>query len=176
MMYFQSMPQNTGLLMRQARRSAGLTQVQAAELAGTTQAMIARYEHGSVSPTVTTLLRIMNALGQEVEIVIRESTFRPLSGPIGRRLSEHRREIRRLVSASGASNPRVFGSVARGQEHPQSDLDMLVDFPVRTRGLLPLAHLADEIARIVGVHVDIAASESLSPAVAVAALHDAVSL
>ncbi|NQW71261.1 MAG: nucleotidyltransferase domain-containing protein [Actinobacteria bacterium] len=95
---------------------------------------------------------------------------------MGRRVHEHRREIRRLVSASGAKNPRVFGSVARGQEHPQSDLDILVDFPVRTYGLLPLAHLADEISRMVGVKVDVAASEASSPPVAATALHDAVPL
>ena len=170
------MEEDVGSLIRRARRRAGLTQVQAAGEAGTTQAMIARYEQGSVSPTVSTLRRILGALGHEVEIVIRESTCRPLSGPIGRLVHEHRREIRRLVSASGAKNPRVFGSVARGQEHPQSDLDMLVDFPVRTHEMLPLAHLADEISRMVGVNVDVAASEALSPPVAATALHDAVPL
>lgn len=44
--------------------------------------MIARYEQGSVSPTVSTLERILGALGQEVEIVIRESTCRPFQGPL----------------------------------------------------------------------------------------------
>ncbi len=44
------------------------------------------------------------------------------------------------------------------------------------RGLLPLAHLADEISRMVGVKVDVAASEALSPSVAATALHELVSL
>ena len=70
----------------------------------------------------------------------------------------------------------MFGSVARSQEHPQSDLDILVDFPVRTRGLLPLAHLGDEISRLIGVNVDVAASEAMTPSVASTALHDAVFL
>lgn len=170
------MEDDVGSLIRRARLKAGLTQVRAAGQAGTTQAMIARYERGSVSPTVNTLKRVLAALGQEVELVIRESTHTPLSGPIGRRVHEHRREIRRLVSGIGARNPRVFGSVARSQEHPQSDLDILVDFPVRTRGLLPLAHLGDEISRLIGVNVDVAASEAMTPSVASTALHDAVFL
>jgi hypothetical protein len=44
------------------------------------------------------------------------------------------------------------------------------------RGPLPLAHLADEISRMVGVKVDVAASEALSPSVAATALHELVSL
>ncbi|NQW71262.1 MAG: helix-turn-helix transcriptional regulator [Actinobacteria bacterium] len=58
------MEEDVGSLIRRARRRAGLTQVQAAGEAGTTQAMIARYEQGSVSPTVSTLRRILGALGQ----------------------------------------------------------------------------------------------------------------
>jgi len=99
------MDDDVGSLIRRARLEAGLTQVQAAGQAGTTQAMIARYERGSVSPTVYTLKRILAALGQEVELVIRESTHTPLSGPIGRRVHERRREIRRLNRPSRRGVP-----------------------------------------------------------------------
>jgi len=37
----------------------------------------------------------------------------------------HRETIRRLVEEAGMSNPRVFGSVLRGEDHEGSDLDIL---------------------------------------------------
>jgi hypothetical protein len=70
----------------------------------------------------------------------------------------------------------VFGSVARGDESEGSDLDLLVDFPVRQRGLLPLADLADRISELLELPVDVAAEDALAPDVAARALADAVSL
>jgi len=70
----------------------------------------------------------------------------------------------------------VFGSVARGDESEGSDLDLLVDFPVRARGLLPLADLADRIYELLELPVDVAAADALAPEVAARALADAVSL
>ena len=40
---------------------------------------------------------------------------------------EHRDEILRIAARHGATNVRVFGSVARGTAGPESDLDLLVD-------------------------------------------------
>lgn len=42
-------------------------------------------------------------------------------------VAAHRDEIRAIVEANRATNPRVFGSVARGEDTPHSDLDLLVD-------------------------------------------------
>jgi predicted nucleotidyltransferase len=50
-------------------------------------------------------------------------------------LREHRDEILRLAEMRGVSNIRVFGSVARGDATPDSDIDLLVDFQVRQSGL-----------------------------------------
>ena len=38
-----------------------------------------------------------------------------------------RDEILAIMRAHGASNPRLFGSVARGEDRPESDIDFLVD-------------------------------------------------
>ena len=62
-------------------------------------------------------------------------------------LREHRAEIQAAAAAVGAENVRVFGSVARGEETPESDVDLLVDFPAGERGLFPLLKLAAEIER-----------------------------
>jgi uncharacterized protein len=47
-------------------------------------------------------------------------------------LPQHRERIRRLVSEAGMTNPRVFGSVLRGEDTEESDLDILVDPAPRT--------------------------------------------
>lgn len=49
-------------------------------------------------------------------------------------LREHREEILRLAEKRGVSNIRVFGSVARGDATPDSDIDLLVDFEARESG------------------------------------------
>jgi len=52
------------------------------------------------------------------------------------------------------ANPRVFGSVLRGEDQEGSDLDMLVDAAPRT-SLLDLAGLQIEIEARTGVKVDL---------------------
>jgi uncharacterized protein len=82
-----------------------------------------------------------------------------------------------LAAASrfGASNLRVFGSVARGQERPDSDVDLLVDLGPRT-GLVELGSLERELSRILGADVDLAPIDSLRPAVREEAERDAIPL
>ncbi len=55
-----------GLLIRESRLRAGLTQAELARRAGTSQPAIARYERGDVSPRVATLDRIVRACGLEL--------------------------------------------------------------------------------------------------------------
>jgi hypothetical protein len=49
---------------------------------------------------------------------------------------EQRAEISAAAERVGTHDVRVFGSVARGEDTPESDVDLLVDFPARERGLL----------------------------------------
>jgi len=59
----------------------------------------------------------------------------PLSGPVGHVVRQKRRELVAAAEAHGASHVRVFGSVARGEDGADSDVDLLVDLP-RGLGLL----------------------------------------
>jgi predicted nucleotidyltransferase len=52
-----------------------------------------------------------------------------LSGPLGRRLRRHRQDLITAAAAHGVSNLQVFGSVARGDDHPDSDVHLLADLP-----------------------------------------------
>lgn len=55
-----------------------------------------------------------------------------------------REPIRRIAERHGARNARVFGSVARGEAGPQSDVDFLIEV-VTERGLVP--ELRDRVLR-----------------------------
>jgi transcriptional regulator with XRE-family HTH domain len=55
-------------LIREARRSAGLTQTQLAERLGTTQPVIARLERAAANPTFETLTRALHAAGHRLEL------------------------------------------------------------------------------------------------------------
>lgn len=75
-------------------------------------------------------------------------------------LEIHREAIRQIVLAHRASNPRVFGSVAHGDDTDDSDLDLLVD-PAADASLLDIAHIQVELERRLGVTVDVLTPRAL---------------
>ena len=75
----------------------------------------------------------------------------------------------------GAHNVRVFGSIARGEQNPSSDVDLLVDFEP-ARSLLDLAGLWLDLESALGCKVDVVSSRGLRPRVASEIMRDAVSL
>jgi uncharacterized protein len=70
--------------------------------------------------------------------------------------------IRRIARHHGASRLRVFGSVARGQPLPSSDLDLLADFEPQ-RDLLDVAGFKLDLEALLGCKVDVVEEASLSP-------------
>jgi predicted nucleotidyltransferase len=73
-------------------------------------------------------------------------------------------EIRAIAAAHGARNVRVVGSVARGTEREDSDIDLLVTFDPGV-GLLEHARLVLELERLLGRKVDVASERGVRPAV-----------
>ena len=69
-------------------------------------------------------------------------------------LQQKRQEILDIAARHGARNVRVFGSVARGEEDEESDLDLLVHFEA-DRSLLDHAALWLELQEVLGCKVDI---------------------
>jgi predicted nucleotidyltransferase len=69
-------------------------------------------------------------------------------------LQQHREAIRDAVRRHRATNPRVFGSVARQEDREGSDLDLLVD-PLPQTTLFDLGGLQEELEELLGVHVDV---------------------
>ncbi|QIN62710.1 hypothetical protein SBC1_27260 [Caballeronia sp. SBC1] len=89
-------------------------------------------------------------------IVNREISVRPSMA-----LDAHRAEIRRIVEANMATNPRVFGSVVRGEDKDGSDIDILVDaLPGET--LFDLGGIQYELQQLLGVRVDLLTPRDIS--------------
>ena len=86
-----------------------------------------------------------------------------------------RDEILRLAAARGARNVRVFGSVARGEDDPASDIDFLVDLEPG-RSLLDLGRLQRDLERLLVAKVDVVSSRGLRERVRLRVQHDAVPL
>ena len=65
-----------------------------------------------------------------------------------------REDIRRLVAGRRATNPRVFGSTARGEDVEGSDLDILIDTCAGAT-LFDLGALFEDLNETLGVPVDL---------------------
>lgn len=76
-----------------------------------------------------------------------------------------------------ATNPRLFGSVARGEATSGSDIDLLVDLsPGGGNELLRVSGLAEELTVLLGARVDVVAASLLRGEVSSSALADAVAV
>lgn len=73
-----------------------------------------------------------------------------------------RAEVLDVASRHGASNVRLFGSVARRSETASSDVDILIDL-ARDRGFSDFLALAEELEELIGRKVDLVTSRGLSP-------------
>jgi predicted nucleotidyltransferase len=77
-------------------------------------------------------------------------------------LRERREEILRIAARHGAHNVRIFGSVARGEAGPQSDIDLLVDVDSHTSSWFPTG-LIDDLEQLLGRKVDVLTDGGVSP-------------
>ncbi|WP_260979711.1 helix-turn-helix domain-containing protein [Microbacterium sp. BH-3-3-3] len=130
--------------IRAGRQAAGMSQAELARAARVPQPNISAYENGRRQPSPEVVERIRKAL----------------VGTLNERLFRHRDEIHRLVDEFHAASPRVFGSVARGEETTSSDVDVLVDFTPEA-GLLDEIGLRLALTDLLHVEVDVVASDTL---------------
>lgn len=77
-------------------------------------------------------------------------------------LHNHRDNLLALASRHRATRIRVFGSVARGEDKPGSDIDLLVDFTPEA-SLLDLVGLQQDAEALLGRQVDVVTPEGVSP-------------
>lgn len=77
-------------------------------------------------------------------------------------LNRHRDNLLALALRHRATRVRIFGSVARGEEKPDSDIDLLVDFAPEA-SLLDLVGLQQDAEALLGRQVDVVTPEGVSP-------------
>jgi predicted nucleotidyltransferase len=75
-------------------------------------------------------------------------------------LQQKRDDILRIAAGYGAKNVRVFGSVARGEARPDSDIDLLVSLEPG-RSLLDLGGLLMDLRALLGCDVDVVTENGL---------------
>jgi hypothetical protein len=93
----------------------------------------------------------------------------------GQGIREHRGEILRVAALHGAGNVLLFGSVARGEDTSESDVDFLVDVTGDTTPWFPGSLIAD-LEQLLGQRVQVVIRRSLSPLIRDAVLREAVPL
>jgi len=84
----------------------------------------------------------------------------PLVPDLRGRVRANAEAVRMAVRRRGAINPRLFGSVARGDYTADSDIDVLVDSGP-TLGLLGIVQLEEDLEKLLGVAVDIVVSNEI---------------
>ena len=90
-------------------------------------------------------------------------------------LVANREQILRLARGHGAHNVRVFGSAARGDGGPDSDVDFLVDLE-SGRSLLDLGGLLVDLERLLGRSVDLVTERGLRERIRDRVLREAIPL
>ena len=124
--------------IRQARAEAGLTQSELARRAGIRQASISKFESGRERPRPETYARILEAARVRPSIA----------------LQRHRAAVIEAARRRRASNVRVFGSIARGEDDFSSNVDLLVTFE-EDASVLDAAGLMLDLEKILSVRVDV---------------------
>lgn len=106
---------------------------------------------------------------------MRAMTDRVKLTPTLDQLQTRREAIEQLARQHGASNVRVFGSVARGEAHPDSDIDFLVDF-AQGASIWDVIGLWQDLSELLGCEVSVVTESTLEGAFKHKVLKDAVPL
>lgn len=154
-------------MIKAARERTGLTQSALADRSGIRQSVISEYESGRREPSVAALDRLLGAAGLALTLAEEPETLR--------RVRIRAADLRSLLADHGATNVEIFGSVARGDDHPNSDVDLLVDL-ASTVGMFDLLRMQSAAEALLDRAVDIVPRSSLKPGVAEHVRREAIPL
>jgi len=90
-------------------------------------------------------------------------------------IKARREEILRICESHGGHNVRVFGSVARGEETTQSDIDILLEFE-KGRSLFDQIGLIDDLTEFFHQKVDVVSEPALNRHIREQVLKEAVAI
>jgi len=138
-----------------ARRARGESKADVARGAGLGEPAVRRlFSSRGANPTIRTLEAVAAHLGLQLALASRRGVP---TAPTFAELQAKADVIEGIVEAHGGHNVRVFGSVARGDARPDSDVDLLVNVEPGT-GLLELGAMEDELAQALDRPVDVVTS------------------
>jgi predicted nucleotidyltransferase len=80
-------------------------------------------------------------------------------------VAKHGDQVRKILEGFRMRNPQLFGSVARGDDTENSDLDILVEVPPGTT-FYDLARAELELEAVLGCKVEVLTKDSLAPDIA----------
>jgi hypothetical protein len=118
---------------------------------------------------------VLRAAGEELVISSAQGNQMDLSSEKAQLVRRHKVEINDLARSHGARNIRLFGSVARGEDTPKSDIDFLVNTPDENALSISIS-LQAALESLLGCKVDVAPESVLKPNVRKAALKEAVAI
>lgn len=141
-------PSRAALLIKAAREDLGISQAELAERAGTSQSALAAIESGKRKVSESLLQRLMKAAD------VRPSIPLAVNADV----------IRNLAASFGLSDVRVFGSVVRGDDTSDSDVDVLARFD-RTVPFFTMRGFPARVEEVIGFPVDLVLDDSSSPTI-----------
>jgi predicted nucleotidyltransferase len=127
------------------------------------QARVDAYESDRREPALSTLAKLVKATGHHLVVNLERDPTMTSGLPdstLGRRLRRRRAAVLEIAQRHGATNIRVFGSVARGQDTEDSDIDLMVDLDPGV-GLVSLAALKRELVDLLNIPVDVVPADSM---------------
>lgn len=90
-------------------------------------------------------------------------------------VKKKREQILKIIAVHGAENAQIFGSLARGETTPQSDLDLLIEL-TPGRSLLDLIAIKQDLEDLLGCQVDVVTKAGLSPYIREKVLKEAIKI
>lgn len=138
--------------------------------------MISAYEADRREPGFRTLVKLIEATGHQLAFELIPAPRNRFGLPdtrLDRRLRRHRRAVIEIAARRGVRNVRVFGSIARGEDTDNSDIDLLIDLD---DGVVSLSGLNRELSELLDVEVDIVPAATLKPAIRDEVLSEAIAL
>ena len=127
-----------GTYVARRRAIVGLSQRDLARSVGVTQPLVAAVETGAKPASQALRTALKHALA-----------VRPSAA-----LDARRSEVRAMFARAGLPEPRVFGSVARGSDDIDSDLDLVVEFTDQ-HDIVDLLAIEEELSNLLTVPVEI---------------------
>jgi len=145
-----------------------MSQAELAVRAGTTQSVISVYESGRRQPSLPTLMSLVEATGMHLNVELSDGQsgvpVKVQGGSLARRVRDNADQIHDAATESGVRVLGLFGSAARGEDGPDSDVDLLIDVPDGV-GLFALGRLETKLRGILGAEVDLVPVSGLKPRV-----------